>query len=332
MKDVTIFLLFFLSIFLSAAGAWFIGKYGQLFNLLDKPNTRSSHRTATPKGGGLGLLAAFLAASFLLGLPAGLWLPAAVVAGISFMGDRNEISPAYRLFFQFAAGIIFLAVHWKSSSQPPFNLLMIMPLALFITTTANYYNFMDGINGIAGLTGLIGFGLLAVFAHSRDADTSLKLLAICLSLSCLGFLPFNMPQARVFMGDVGSILLGFLFAVIVISVSRNVLEFISLACFLFPFYADEITTEIIRLKDGEKLWTPHRRHLYQILTNEYGIAHWKISAGYGMVQLFGGISVFFMLRAGIYPLLVMISGYFVIFTLISGTIRYRLVKNSKNDI
>ena len=207
-----------------------------------------------------------------------------------------------------------------------------MPLTLFITATANYYNFMDGINGIAGLTGLIGFGLLAVFAHSRDADTSLKLLAICLSLSCLGFLPFNMPQARVFMGDVGSILLGFLFAVIVISVSRNVLEFISLACFLFPFYADEITTEIIRLKDGEKLWTPHRRHLYQILTNEYGIAHWKISAGYAMVQLFIGLSVFFMLRAGIFPLFVMILGYFIIFTLISGTIRYRLVKNSKDDI
>jgi Fuc2NAc and GlcNAc transferase len=332
MKYVTIFLLFFLSLFLSAAGAWFVSKYGHLLNLLDKPNTRSSHRTATPKGGGLGLLAAFLAASVLLGLPAGLWLPAAFLAGISFMGDRSEISPAYRLFFQFAAAIIFLAIHWKSSSQPPFNILMIMPLALFITATANYYNFMDGINGIAGLTGLIGFGLLAVFAHSRDADTNLKLLAICLSFSCLGFLPFNMPQARVFMGDVGSILLGFLFAVMVISISRNVLEFISLACFLFPFYADEITTEIIRLKDGEKLWTPHRRHLYQILTNEYGIAHWKISAGYGMLQLFIGISALLMVQVGIYPLAVMIALNFIVFSLISGTIRYRLVKNSEDDI
>lgn len=332
MKAVTIFSAYFLSIFLSAAGAWFIGKYGHHLDLLDKPNTRSSHRTATPKGGGLGLLAAFLAASVLLDIPAGLWLPAALLAGISFLGDRSEISPVYRLFFQFAAGIIFLLVHWKSGSQAPYNLLMIFPLALFIAATANYYNFMDGINGIAGLTGLIGFGLLAVFAHSRDADTSLKLLAICLSLSCLGFLPFNLPQARVFMGDVGSILLGFIFAVMVISISRNVLDFISLACFLFPFYADEITTEIIRLKDGEKLWTPHRRHLYQILTNEYGIAHWKISAGYGIVQLLIGISAFLMLHVGIYPLAVMISVYFIIFSLISGALRYRLVKNSEDDI
>ena len=332
MKDVTIFSTFFLSIFLSAAGAWFVSKYGHHLNLLDRPNHRSSHHTATPKGGGLGLLVAFLSASVLLGIPAGLWLTAAFLAGISFMGDRSEISPAYRLFCQFAAGIIFLVFHWKSGSQPPFDFLVIIPLTLFIVATTNYYNFMDGINGIAGLTGLIGFGLLAIFAHSRDADPNLKLLAICLSLSCLGFLPFNMPQARVFMGDVGSILLGFLFAVIVISLSRNVLDFFSQACFLFPFYADEITTEIIRLKDGEKLWTPHRRHLYQILTNEYGIAHWKVSAGYGMVQLFIGLSTFLMLQAGIYPLAGIISVYFIIFSLISNAIRHRLAKNSENDI
>ena len=75
-------------------------------------------------------------------------------------------------------------------------------------------------------------------------------------------------------------------------------EFIGLSLCLFPFYADEITTEFIRLKDGEKLWTPHRRHLYQLLVNEFGIAHWKVSLIYGLGQLFVGASILYLLKFG----------------------------------
>ena len=143
---------------------------------------------------------------------------------------------------------------------------------------------MDGINGIAGITGIVGFGLLAFSAFLSGSDSSFVTLAICMSLSCLGFLPFNMPRARVFMGDVGSILLGFVFAGMVIWLSRNLLDFICLSAFLFPFYADEFTTMAVRIRDGENLTHPHRRHLYQLLTNEKGISHWKISVGYGLAQ------------------------------------------------
>jgi Fuc2NAc and GlcNAc transferase len=332
MKNEVIFGLALLSVSLSAAGAWFISKYGRQFGLLDKPNERSSHHLATPKGGAVGILLAFICASIYLDILPSFWLTATVLAGFSFIGDRIDISPLLRFFFQFAASLIVLFGYLKAPSSPEFTSLLIVPLALFIVGTANYYNFMDGINGIAGITGVVGFGLLALFAQTRGFDLQLKLLSICLSLGCLGFLPLNIPHARVFMGDVGSILLGFVFAVLVVWLANSILDFICLASFMFPFYADELTTEFVRLKDRERLWTPHRRHLYQIMANECGIAHWKISMGYGMAQLIIGISAIHMLGSGIYPLTVTILLYFVVFSFISGTVRKRLIRNSEDEV
>ena len=93
------------------------------------------------------------------------------------------------------------------------------------------------------------------------------------------------------MGDVGSILLGFVFAGLVVTLSRNYLEMVCFAALLFPFYADELTTMAVRLRDRENLTQSHRRHLYQLLVNEFGIAHWKISAAYGVAQLAVGAGV-----------------------------------------
>lgn len=311
----------------SAAGAWFVSRYGHHLDLLDKPNERSSHLGLTPRGGGLGILAAFVIAAVCLGLPVLFWLPAGLLAVISFIGDRIELSPILRLLFQFTAAIIFLLGCWKAAVQPAFDYLMVLPFAVFIVATANYYNFMDGINGIAGITGVVGFGLLAVFAQTRGVDARIMLLSICLSLGCLGFLPFNMPRGRVFMGDVGSILLGFVFAALVIWLSKGLSDFICLASFIFPFFADEVTTEIVRLKDGEKLWRPHRRHLYQLLANEYRLPHWQVSIGYGSAQLIIGISILIISSSGLVPVLSSVVFYFLIFALLSSTLRRRLVQN-----
>ena len=332
MKNEEIFVLAFLSLFLSAAGAWFISKYGRQLGLLDKPNERSSHYLTTPKGGAVGILLSFICVSIYLDLSPSFWLTATVLAGFSFIGDRVDISPLLRFIFQFAASLIVLFGYWKAPSSPEFARLLILPLALFIVATANYYNFMDGINGMAGIAGVVGFGLLALFARTRGLELQLQLLSICLSLSCLGFLPFNMPYARVFMGDIGSILLGFVFAVLAVRLAHSIMDFICLASFIFPFYADEITTEVIRLKNHEKLWRPHRRHLYQIMANEYGIAHWKISAGYGMAQLIIGISAIYMLKSGIYPLTLTILLCFALFSLVSGALRKRLIRYSEDDV
>jgi Fuc2NAc and GlcNAc transferase len=195
--------------------------------------------------------------------------------------------------------------------------------SVYIVGTANYFNFMDGIDGIAGLTGIVAFGLMAIFLYINDAHLNFIVMNISLALCCLGFLPFNFPRARVFMGDVGSILIGFAYAAMVIWSSTNLSDFLCLASFLFLFYADEITTAIVRLRDREKLWLPHRRHIYQILANELNFPHWKVSLGYAIIQILIGLSVLVLQSFGMASILTLIGVYCLIFIMISNKIRIK---------
>jgi len=295
-------ILYISSVLLGGGGAWAVSRFALKFNLIDMPTDRSSHSVSTPKGGGVGILAAFALASALLGISPGIWMPAAVVSLVSLYGDRFGLSPKVRLFAQFAAVALFLYMAGPQAGfLPPVAAWLL--LIIFIVGTANFYNFMDGINGIAGITGVIGFGFLAFYSFQWGGDASLTALALCVSLSCLGFLPFNIPGARVFMGDVGSVLLGFVFAQMVVLLSETPLDFVCLVSFFLPFYADEITTMGVRLKRGEDLALPHRRHVYQLLANEWGIAHWKISAGYGLLQLAVGSGVLLLRPFGVMKVL-----------------------------
>ena len=213
---------------------------------------------------------------------------------------------------------------------------------------------MDGINGIAGITGVVGFGLLGWFASVEGVDPRIITLSACMSFACLGFLPFNMPgKTKVFMGDVGSILLGFVFAGMVVWLAESFLDFVCMAAFLFPFYADELTTMYVRLRDDSlrermsscgtddldgwmirmirmnfgrmgRLMRPHRRHLYQLLANEMEVAHWKVSAGYGLLQLVVGMSVLIVKPFGSIMVLLLLAGYFGSFILLSFRFRKRL--------
>ena len=130
------------------------------------------------------------------------------------------------------------------------------------------------------------------------------------------------------MGDVGSILLGFAFAGMVVCLSKSFLDFVCLTSFLFPFYADELATMAARIKDGENLFKPHRRHLYQLLANEKGIAHWKVSIAYGLLQLMVGISVLLLRPFGISVILILLALYFLAFIVVSSTIRKTLKATS----
>ncbi len=152
-------------------------------------------------------------------------------------------------------------------------------------------------------------------------QNALSLLSICVALACLGYLPFNMPRARVFMGDVGSILLGFVFAGLVVTLSRNYLEMVCFAALLFPFYADELTTMAVRSQNHENFTQSHRRHLYQLLVNEFGIAHWKISSVYVAAQLAIGAGVLIAYPYGSRAVLIFLTVCFVGFTLLTAHIR-----------
>ncbi len=273
-------MLIFLSLIAGAAGAWLVASHGHIFGLLDEPNHRSSHTKATPKGGGIGILAALVIAVLGLKLNFLVWLPAVILSLVSFYGDRLHMSAKLRLALQFACAGFTV---WTVVPLGMSTVWLMIFFIFFIAGTANYYNFMDGINGIAGITGLVGFGLLACYSW-RLPDVIAN-LCLCLAAGCLGFLPFNMPRARVFMGDVGSILLGFVFAAIVMILADSAAAFICLASFIFPYYADELISVLIRLKKRKNLLEPHRGHLYQLLANELKIPHWRISVCYGIIQL-----------------------------------------------
>jgi len=320
---------------MGATGAWLASKYAERVGLLDHPNHRSSHREATAKGGGVGILAAFLFVAIVSGVSLGFWAPAAFFALIGFLTDIYDFSPKVRLAIQFLAALVFVMLgiflefpfsfpSIVSDLSPLIRLLYLLFFSVFIVGTANFYNFMDGINGIAGITGIVAFGLVAFYVDIMRDEPLLRTLCISVSGACFGFLPFNMPRARVFMGDVGSIFLGFLFGVMVALLSKSLLDFFILGSFLFPFYADELTTMAVRIKDGENLLRPHRRHMYQLLANELGFSHWKVSVGYGLIQVFVGMSTLAVKDKGLFFLLSLLALYFVGFSVASFRTRCKV--------
>jgi len=180
---------------------------------------------------------------------------------------------------------------------------------------------MDGIDGIAGITGVVGFLLLSFYSRISGTEDVYGIVCLALAFSCLGFLCFNLPKAKVFLGDVGSVLLGFVFACLIISLSENMIDFIVMAGFLAPFYFDELSTMIVRIKNGDSLIIGHRKHIYQLLANKVGISHWKISLAYGFVQMLIGLSFILLKSKGVYYILLACLVYCLIFTVFSITIR-----------
>ncbi len=255
--------------------------------------------------------------SFFLSLPVSFWMPCLIISLMSLWGDRHEISPAIRLFIQFGCSLFFLMGFYFLDVPLITTVFLTIPLLFFLTGTANFYNFMDGIDGIAGITGVVGFSLLALYSWFLGNFEIYGLLCVSIALSCLGFLFFNLPRAKVFMGDVGSILLGFVFSCLVILSAENPLDFFIMAGFLFLFYFDELITMLVRLHKGESLLKPHRRHIYQLLANEMKILHWQVSFAYGAVQLIIGLTLIMLKAKGLYFILLVYLIYGIVFILIS---------------
>lgn len=330
------YLLFAMSFCLGGGGAWFISRTPMRLMLMNLPDERSSHTVPVPRGGGFGIFLVIILAGIALNVPTHFLFPAIFVSAVSFYNDFFQLSVRARLIIQFIAAMVVLfpslpyMVPQNSLMPAAFTVLIFFFIVLFVVGTANFYNFMDGINGIAGVSGAIAFFLIGIFGPAQSATSFYKTLPVfsfCIALACLGFLPFNMPKARVFLGDVGSILLGFLFAGIIIKLSHNILDFISMAAFLFPFYADELTTMWVRIRSGEKLIEPHRRHLYQIMVNGYSLPHWEVTLLYGVMQLFVALTVVYIRPWGILYLLSLLVFYFVVFSCISFYLRRKLNTN-----
>jgi len=315
-----------LSFLSGITGSWVVMKYGAVIGVIDRPSKRSSHHKNIPKGGGLGILAALVFSSLILQIPVFIWMPSLVISLASFWGADKYILPvSQRLVIHFGCSLIFLVffLSWKQVDLLAYAAWL--PVLVFIVGTANFYNFMDGIDGIAGIAGFLAFLMTAFYARLSGMDPAFVFFGLALAFSCLGFLCFNIPRAKVFLGDVGSILLGFVFACLVVFLSRDLSDFMVMAGFLAPFYFDELFTMVVRIRHGDSLIEPHRKHIYQILVNEAGIGHWKVSLGYGMLQLAIGVSVILIQPQGWVALLGTYCLYSLMFAGISIIVRRKFV-------
>jgi Fuc2NAc and GlcNAc transferase len=147
--------------FIGMVGAFLVAQRGYSWGLIDSPNERSSHRIAVPKGGGIGVFLVFAMSAVWWPIALTLWIPACIVSLVSLLGDYRDVSFRIRLAVQIGAASIVSGSLFISSSISEVLVSSCLPLFLFgvlyISATANYYNFMDGINGIAGVTGAIAF-------------------------------------------------------------------------------------------------------------------------------------------------------------------------------
>ncbi|MDD5428208.1 MAG: UDP-N-acetylmuramyl pentapeptide phosphotransferase [Candidatus Omnitrophica bacterium] len=281
----------------------------------------------TPRGGGIGIVLSFLTVGIVCTKAYAFLAICAAAAWVGLLSDMSDISSGIRLVLHLAlsSAMSLLAVNAIQLPGSAAVVVFFILSMIFLTGSANIYNFMDGINGIAAITAITAFGLLAVFAaYNGYRDSPLVALAVCITFSSAGFLYFNMPKAKIFLGDVGALFLGFAFAGMTILLSKSIPDFICMASFLFTFYADEVITMYIRIKDGQSLFIPHRRHFYQILANEAGVPHWKISCSYAAAQLFIGVSVLFMRPLGVWAVAGALSFYFIAFVVMNILVRRKL--------
>jgi len=228
---------------------------------LDLPNERSLHERPVPRTGGIAVLAgAGTSLAFgALALPLPLAL-AVVLAALSFVDDVRGLHTALRLAAHLAAAAIF--VWYVLSPMHPLELVLI---GLAIAWITNLYNFMDGSDGLAGGMALIGFGTYGA-AAALSQHTSLAMVDVALAAAAGAFLLLNFPPARIFLGDVGSVPLGFLAASLGVEGWREDIWPLWFALVVFaPFIGDATLTLLWRLARGERVWRAHREHYYQRL-------------------------------------------------------------------
>ncbi len=246
--------------------------------ILDQPNDRSLHQQPVPRTGGLAVIAGiFIGGAWeAISTPAVqpvLWalLPGLLPLGaISVLDDRYRISAKSRILVHLWAAVSLLAAGFTPDhlDLPGFVIPLPSEVALFLALLftvwmINLYNFMDGMDGFAGGMAVIGFTTLAWLGQ---ADTEFSTFCLIIAAASVGFLIDNFPPARIFLGDTGSTILGFLAAACSLWGSKTGLFPFWIALLVFsPFITDATVTLLRRLLRGERIWEAHRNHYYQRL-------------------------------------------------------------------
>jgi Fuc2NAc and GlcNAc transferase len=284
-------------VLVAAIGLTFaLRRYALARSLMDVPNARSSHTVPTPRGGGVAIVLVFLAAISLLAFSAMLdtrvWLAlfgsGALVAVVGFLDDHNHIAARWRLLGHFAAGAWVLL--WLGGM--PGVLGAVDELAalwwlfglFYLVWMLNLYNFMDGIDGIASVEAIcVCAGACLIYA--LGGHLQLMWLPALLAAAVSGFLLWNWPPAKIFMGDAGSGFLGVILAIL--SVQAGWVEtdyFWAWVILLGVFIVDATFTLLRRLLRGDKVYQAHRSHAYQYASRVYG-RHLPVTVATALITL-----------------------------------------------
>ena len=298
---------------IAAAITWVVTRLG-LF--LDVPNARSSHKTPVPRSGGLGIVIASVAGLTVMGIAghpailreasfAGLIAGGLIAAAGGLADDLRARSFLFKLGAQVAAAVAAIAAglvidRLYVPGLGPVSLGVAGPVLTFIWIVGltNAYNFMDGIDGLAGGTAVVAAAFLT-FAAIAVGKINEATVACTIAVASAGFLVFNLPPARVFMGDVGSQFLGFVFAALGVLIARDDASgtVILLApLLLFHFIFDTLLTAARRWRRGEDVTQGHRSHLYQVLAHS-GAGHGRTTALLCAIGVAQGAGALWMVQA-----------------------------------
>jgi Fuc2NAc and GlcNAc transferase len=273
-------------------------RYAINHHLIDQPNHRSSHTVPTPRGGGLAIVIPFLLAVAYLGVSNSLdWEFAiallgggVVVAAIGYLDDLNDLAPPVRLAGHFVAAT--WAVFWIGGmasvdlgfATVRWGVIGHILSVVGIVWMLNLYNFMDGIDGIASSETVIVAGFAGLLLFSAGAD-GLAWSVWILAAACLGFLFWNWPPAKIFLGDVGSSFLGFILASLAIASAKETdVSLWSWLILLGVFIVDATVTLVRRMFNGQKWYQAHCSHAYQHAASILS-SHLKVTIGVVLVNV-----------------------------------------------
>jgi UDP-N-acetylmuramyl pentapeptide phosphotransferase/UDP-N-acetylglucosamine-1-phosphate transferase len=258
--------------------------------MIDLPGERQSHTRPTVTGGGLGFIWALIIVSitpFFHGHLSTLWLlpvlpGLALLTVVGWIDDRNALSAVFRFLVQLTVSftlIVCLALYGEQMGW-----LTGLMGGVAIVWVMNFFNFMDGSHGMAGFQGLFSGLVLAMLFYLKQ-QPDLMMPALLIAACCAGFLPFNFPRSRVFMGDSGSVPLGFaIAALLAIGLSRDIIDLPMAILVLTVFLIDSSLTLFNRVIRGEQWYTAHRQHMYQRLIGQ-GWPHSRVLFLYQAVNI-----------------------------------------------
>jgi UDP-GlcNAc:undecaprenyl-phosphate GlcNAc-1-phosphate transferase len=281
------------------------------YPILDHPNARSSHSRPTPRGGGLGIVVAFT-----LGMGSLYWqaeyarLPgpqflgvigaALAIAAVSLWDDARDLRFALKLAAQALAALVAIGsgLELQRIAVPGLGIVQLGALGPVLTLfwilgCTNAVNFMDGLDGLVGGTVFLALLILCAIAE-HEGGWFVYLASLMLAAGLLGFLPFNLHPARIFMGDVGSQFLGFMVAILAVAAARfdaGEVTFMLVPLLLFGLFFDAAFTLARRAAMGLNITAAHRTHLYQMAqrsgmgVRQIAAVHWGFVLAHGVLAL-----------------------------------------------